>query len=259
LTEGVPSPFLIALGVMNAEGKVYAKFYDKFRQINRYLETVADIIPSFTNGNEGHVLRIIDFGCGKAYLTFALYHYLVDRLKLTVQLIGLDLKEDLINRSNALARTLGCSNLHFIVGDVRNYHTQETVDMVISLHACDTATDVALAKAVDWKSRVILAVPCCQHELRDKIQNPSLKLLLKHGILRERFAAMATDAMRAQLLETCGYHTQVIEFIDMEHTAKNLLIRAVKKEGNVRPEIAADYQAFRAMIGDTGPLLETLL
>lgn len=225
--EGEPVPFLIHLGVMTAEGKVIAKKSHKFRQINRFLEMIEDILPHLTDKKK--TIRIVDFGCGKAYLTFALYHYLKCILSLDIVIVGLDLKKEVIRTCQELAVRLGYEkNLHFQLGDIHSYQTQQPVEMVISLHACDTATDAAIEKAVKWNSQVILCVPCCQHELFPQVKSSSLNPLLKHGILKERFAALATDALRAQLLEVVGYQTQVLEFIDMEHTPKNLLIRAVK-------------------------------
>lgn len=233
LPEGVPVPFLVKLGVMNSEGKVYAAKRDKFRQINRFLEMVDDVLPHL---DISHLLRIVDFGCGKAYLTFALYHFLKVTKMYPIEMVGLDLKSDVIQYCQELAAELGYKeDLHFIKGDINAFQTQNKVDMVISLHACDTATDAALEKAIRWQAKIILCVPCCQHELMPQIHQPTLDPLLKHGILKERFAALTTDAARVQLLEVLGYHTQILEFIDIEHTPKNLLIRAVKrsKPGNI--------------------------
>lgn len=227
LQEGEVIPFLVSLGVMNREGKVHAAKRDKFRQINRFLEMIDDVLADLDCTK---VLRIIDFGCGKAYLTFALYHYLRWTKGLRVHMTGLDLKSDVIRLCQDLALSLGYQDdLSFVQGDINSFETEEGVDMMVSLHACDTATDAALEKAVRWNSKVILCVPCCQHELFSQVRNEDLRPLLKHGILKERFAALATDAARAQLLEVVGYHTQILEFIDMEHTPKNLLIRAVKR------------------------------
>lgn len=226
LKEGTPIPFLIALDVMSAEGKVYPKKQDKFRQVNRFLEMIEDVLPHFQHKRKIH---LIDFGCGKAYLTFALYHYLKIIKGYELRLVGIDLKQDVIEKCQALAQSLGYTDLQFICGDIGSYHNTDPVDIVVSLHACDTATDAALEKAVRWKSEAILCVPCCQHELFNQVRNDVLDPLLKHGILKDRFAALATDAARAQLLEVLGYQTQLLEFIDLEHTPKNLLIRAVKK------------------------------
>ncbi|MDB5055191.1 MAG: SAM-dependent methyltransferase, partial [Bacilli bacterium] len=246
LTEGEPVSFLVELGVMNAQGKVLAAKYDKFRQINRFLEMIDDITPYLSRTRR---LKIIDFGCGKSYLTFALYHYLVHMQKLDVQMIGLDLKADVIAHCSQLAQKLGFKHLQFQVGDINRYNEAEQVDMVVTLHACDTATDAALEKAVRWGADVILSVPCCQHELFGQVQNSLLSPMLKHGIIKERFAALATDSLRTQLLELVGYKTQIIEFIDMEHTPKNLLIRAVKQTAELSlielNKKAAEYLAFK--------------
>ena len=228
LPQDKPVPFLVELGVQTAEGKVVKAKYDKFRQINRYLEFVRDILPALPR--EGRPLQIIDFGCGKSYLTFALYYYLRVMNQYDICVIGLDLKKDVIENCQALADKFGYDGLKFQVGDIGSYENDtENVDMVVTLHACDTATDHALAKAVKWNARVILSVPCCQHELNRQISCDALNPVLKYGLIRERMAALMTDALRADLLEECGYDTQILEFIDMEHTPKNILIRAVKK------------------------------
>ncbi|SDD15435.1 Methyltransferase domain-containing protein [Paenibacillus sp. UNCCL117] len=259
LEEGVPVPFLVELGIMNAEGKVLAKKYDKFRQINRFLEMIADVLPHLP---EGRKLHIIDFGCGKSYLTFALYHYLHVSRGLDIQIVGLDLKEDVIRFCNGLAQRLGYERLRFLVGDIADYDELERVDMVVTLHACDTATDAALDKAVRWNASVILSVPCCQHELFAQVKSEVLSPLLQHGILKERFSALATDALRAKLLELVGYRTQLMEFIDLEHTPKNLLIRAVKAGKPPAPaeraKLAAEYKQFRQFI-HADPYLEHAL
>ncbi len=227
LQEGEPIPFLVHLGVMNAEGKVHAAKKDKFRQINRFLEMIDDVLLHLDSSRP---LHIIDFGCGKAYLTFALYHFLKAIKGYQVQLLGLDLKQDVIQYCQELAQSLGYQDdLHFIREDIDHYQAKHPIDMVVSLHACDTATDAALEKAIRWQAQVILSVPCCQHELMHQIQQEELRPLLKHGILKERFAALATDAARVQLLEALGYQAQILEFIDVEHTPKNLLIRAIKR------------------------------
>ena len=230
LSEGTPIPFLIELGIMTPQGKVIANKYDKFRQINRFVEMIDDILP---NLDQSKTINIIDFGCGKSYLTFALYHYLTVTKELSINVIGLDLKSDVIDFCNALANKLNYTSLKFYVGDIEHYKASNPVDLVVSLHACDTATDAALEKAIKWKAKVILAVPCCQHELYDQMQNTQLSPMLKFGIIRERFAALATDALRAQILEVLGYKTQILEFIDMEHTPKNILIRAIRQEGKI--------------------------
>lgn len=224
LEEGIPVPFLIDLGVMTQNGNIINAHYDKFRQINRFLEYIEDILPSLPTGRE---LRILDFGYGKSYLTFAIYYYLKVLKGYPVRITGLDLKEDVIRHCNELAVKYGYDKLEFLCGDIAYYDGCSQVDMVVTLHACDTATDYALAKAVGWGAKVILSVPCCQHELNKQMKNDLLSPVLHYGILKERMAALITDGLRAQILEANGYRTQILEFIDMAHTPKNLLIRAV--------------------------------
>lgn len=224
LEEGIPVPFLIDLGVMTQNGSIVNSHYDKFRQINRFLEYIEDILPSLPTGRE---LRILDFGCGKSYLTFAIYYYLKVLKGYPVRITGLDLKEDVIRHCNELAVKYGYDKLEFLCGDIAYYDGCSQVDMVVTLHACDTATDYALAKAVGWGAKVILSVPCCQHELNKQMKNDLFSPVLHYGILKERMAALMTDGLRAQILEANGYRTQILEFIDMAHTPKNLLIRAV--------------------------------
>lgn len=224
LEEGIPVPFLIDLGVMTQNGNIVNAHYDKFRQINRFLEYIEDILPSLPTDRE---LRILDFGCGKSYLTFAIYYYLKVLKGYPVRITGLDLKEDVIRHCNELAVKYGYDKLEFLCGDIAYYDGCSQVDMVVTLHACDIATDYALAKAVGWGAKVILSVPCCQHELNKQMKNDLLSPVLHYGILKERMAALMTDGLRAQILEANGYRTQILEFIDMAHTPKNLLIRAV--------------------------------
>lgn len=224
LPEGTPVGFLIDLGVMTKEGKIIRQKYDKYRQINRFLEFVEDILPQLSKEREQ---TIIDFGCGKSYLTFAMYYYLKELKGYDIRIIGLDLKEDVIAHCNELKDKYGYGKLSFLVGDIASYTDVDAVDMVVTLHACDTATDYALAKAVQWGAKVILSVPCCQHEANRMMENELLQPVLQYGILKERMAAIMTDAVRANLLTAKGYDTQILEFIDMEHTPKNLLIRAV--------------------------------
>ena len=231
-------PFLQDLGVMTAEGKIVRTKFDKFRQINRFLEFIEDILPRLEKERES---VIIDFGCGKSYLTFAMYYYLHELKGYPVKIIGLDLKEDVINNCNDLAKKYGYEKLTFLTGDIASYDGVDQVDMVVTLHACDLATDYALEKAVRWGARVILSVPCCQHELNGQMKNDLLQPIFQYGIIKERVAALFTDAMRAQILESVGYRTQILEFIDMEHTPKNILIRAVKQGGpkNNKKELEA--------------------
>ena len=250
LEEGIPVPFLRDLGVMTEDGKIVRTKTDKFRQINRFLEFIEDILPQLDKERE---ITILDFGCGKSYLTFAMYYYLHELKKYDIRIIGLDLKEDVIGHCGKLAEKYGYEKLTFLVGDIADYEGIDQVDMVVTLHACDTATGYALAKAVGWNAKVILSVPCCQHELNIQLSDPGrhengnggeirgevsemLAPVMGYGLLRERFAALVTDGLRAKYLENMGYETQVLEFIDMEHTPKNILLRAVKKEssgGNV--------------------------
>lgn len=227
LKEGIPVPFLVDLGIQTREGAIVRSKYDKFKQINRYLEFVEDVLPVLKG--EG-AIHIIDFGCGKSYLTFALYYYLHELQKLDVMITGLDLKTDVIHNCNRLARSYGYDRLQFVQGDIKNFTGSDQVDMVVTLHACDTATDYAIEKAVGWGAKVIFTVPCCQHEVNGQIQNKLLHPVLKYGLLKERLSAILTDAIRANLLEEAGYDTQVLEFIEMEHTPKNILIRAVRRQ-----------------------------
>jgi SAM-dependent methyltransferase len=227
LPEGTPVPFLKDLGVMTEEGKVVKAKYDKYKQINRFLEFIEDIVPSLDKGRE---LTIIDFGCGKSYLTFAMYYYLQVLKGYDIRVIGLDLKKEVIEHCNVLAKRYNYDKLDFLVGDIASFEGVDKVDMVVSLHACDTATDYALYKAIRWNAEVILSVPCCQHELNQQMENDVLNPILHYGIIKERMAALATDALRAELLEAAGYKAQILEFIEMEHTPKNLLLRGVKKD-----------------------------
>ena len=257
LEEGKPVDFLVGLGVQTPDGRVTKARFDKFRQINRYLEFIEDVMDELP---EGRTIRIIDFGCGKSYLTFAMYYYLHELQHRDIQVTGLDLKTDVIRHCNELAEKLGYDHLRFERGDISTYEGTDVADMVVTLHACDLATDYALDKAVKWGARVILAVPCCQHELNRQIQSDALKPVLKYGIIKERMSALITDALRADLLEHQGYETQILEFIDMEHTPKNLLIRAVKKNG-IRPKSIgknSDIQKVKELL-HVNPTLENLL
>lgn len=225
LNPDTPIPFLADLGVQTKEGKIIHARYDKFRQMNRFLEFVADVADKLPRDREA---VIIDFGCGKSYLTFALYYYLHELKGYDIRIIGLDLKEDVIAHCNMLAEKYGYEKLSFLTGDIAEYDGVEQVDMVVTLHACDTATDFALDKAIRWNAGIILSVPCCQHELNGQIHNDLLEPILKYGLIKERMAALITDALRANVLEAAGYQVQILEFIDMEHTPKNILIRGVK-------------------------------
>lgn len=227
LPEGEIVPFLVDLGVQTKEGGIVRSKYDKYRQINRFLEFIEDIAKELP---KERTISILDFGCGKSYLTFAMYYYLKIKKHYDIEVTGLDLKEDVISSCNALAVKYGYDHLSFIQGDIKDYQKKQQVDMVVTLHACDTATDYALFKAVKWNAKVILSVPCCQHEINQQIKNDLLSPILKYGLLKERMSALLTDGIRANLLEELGYQTQVLEFIDLEHTPKNVLIRAVRSD-----------------------------
>ena len=250
LQEGVAVPFLQDLGVMTAEGKIVRTKFDKFRQINRFLEFIEDILPQLAKDRE---VTILDFGCGKSYLTFAMYYYLHELKKYDVRIIGLDLKTDVIRHCNQLSEKYGYKKLKFLEGNIADYTGVEEVDMVVTLHACDTATDYALDKAVGWNAKVILSVPCCQHEVNGQIESETLQPLFKYGLIKERMAALVTDAMRAEYLESCGYDAQILEFIDMEHTPKNILIRAVKtgkkKENMDKIKKCEEFLHIRPLLG----------
>jgi SAM-dependent methyltransferase len=244
LQENTPLPFLIDLGVMTKDGQVVKAKSDKFRQINRFLEYIEDILPYLPKDRE---LTILDFGCGKSYLTFAMYYYLKIQKGYQINIIGLDLKTDVIENCNKLSKSYGYDKLHFLVGDIASYEGSSCVDMVVTLHACDTATDYALYKAVSWGAQVILSVPCCQHELNKQINSETLKPIFKYGIVKERMAALVTDALRAELLTTRGYRVQLLEFIDMEHTPKNILIRAVKRSNTGNDSVIQGNELQKCM------------
>ena len=254
LEEGTPVPFLVELGVMTPDGTVRKSRYDKFRQVNRFLELVDDVVPSLRADG---TLRVVDFGCGKSYLTFAIHYLLTELRGRSVEIVGLDLKEDVIAACASLAERSGAAGLRFERGDIASFEADDGVDLVVSLHACDTATDEALAQAVGWQADAIFAVPCCQKEAYRQLENQLLAPLLRHGLAKERFAALVTDTLRAQLLELAGYRAQLVEFVPLEHTAKNVLIRAVKG-----PPAGADarraYEELRDSLG-LDPALERLL
>ena len=250
IEEGTAVPFMIDLGVMTESGKIIRTRYDKYRQINRFLEFIEDILPELPTDRTVH---IIDFGCGKSYLTFAMYYYLKVLKHYDIRITGLDLKQKVIEDCQALADRYGYDGLQFLCGDIADYNGTDEVDMVVTLHACDTATDYALYKDVKWHASVILSVPCCQHELNRKMQCETLFGAFQYGLIKERTAALMTDAMRGQLLEMKGYKTQLLEFIDMEHTPKNILIRGVKSRGLLpkaaRKQQMENYQKCRDFFG----------
>lgn len=247
-----PVPFLIRLGVQSEDGKVKRQKYDKFKQINRFLEFIEDSIKHLPTDR---TVRILDFGSGKSYLTFALYHFLHEMKRYDVHITGLDLKKEVIEECAGIARDLGYERLEFLVGDINEFEGETAVDMVVTLHACDVATDMALARAVRWGAKVILSVPCCQKELNRQLEAPSLDVMLQHGLIKERFAALATDSIRAELLGLVGYEAQLLEFIDMEHTPKNILIRAYLTNREATEEAKSRYVAFKTLLNAT-PFLE---
>ncbi len=225
LEEGIFVPALYELGVMTKEGKIVAQKYDKFKQINRFVECIDDALKN-DEGNKS--LEIVDFGCGKSYLTFVLYYYMTQLKGRKVHITGLDLKKDVIQKCNEIAKKYAYSDMTFLCGDIKDYKPKTPPDMVVTLHACDTATDFALYNAILWESRYIFSVPCCQRELNGKIKSGSFGIITDYGLIKERFCALATDAQRAKILELCGYKTDILEFIDMDNSPKNLLIRAKK-------------------------------
>ena len=255
LDDATPYPFLIRLGVQTEDGKVKKQKYDKFKQINRFVEFIDDSLQYLP---KDRTIRILDFGSGKSYLTFALYHYLKVEKGLNIRVTGLDLKKEVIEECNRIATDLQYDDLEFLVGDINDYNDETSVDMVVTLHACDVATDMALARAVKWGAKVILSVPCCQHELNRQLNTPALDIMLQHGLIRERFASLATDSIRAELLSLVGYDTQLLEFIDMEHTPKNVLIRAYYTGKKATAEQRARYDAFITLL-DAKPFLQNEL
>lgn len=259
IEDGKKVDFMVDLGVMTKDGKVVKAKYDKFKQINRFLEFIEDVLPKLNKNRE---ITIIDFGCGKSYLTFAMYYYLKELNSIDARIIGLDLKEDVIDKCNELSMKYGYEKLNFYKEDIKNYEGVSKVDMVVTLHACDTATDYALNKAVSWGAEVILSVPCCQHELNSQIKNDILEPVLKYGLIKERLSALITDALRADILEGAGYYVQILEFIDMEHTPKNILIRAVKNDkksdlASINENIQK-YESLREFL-NVNPKLDQLL
>ncbi len=244
LKEGTIIPPLVDLGIFTPDGRVVKSMYDKYRQINRFIEIVDDAVSSLDEGKE---LTIVDFGCGKSYLTFILYYYFVELRHLPVTMIGLDLKADVIEHCNQVAKKYGYERLRFEMGDINGFRYEGAIDMVITLHACDTATDFALYNAIQWNTKMIFSVPCCQHELNAQIKTDELSVLTKYGIIKERVAALLTDGIRGSLLEACGYKTQLLEFVDLTHSPKNILIRAVKSNVSAKKRQASLDEVKRSM------------
>lgn len=256
IPDNTPCDFLIKLGVMDENGKVYQKHYSKFRQINRYLEIVSDCLP-YLNKDK---IKIIDFGCGKSYLTFALYYYFKKQLGIPVDITGLDLKENVIELCNNIARELNYEGLDFKLGDIADYKDTQC-DMVVTLHACDTATDYALINAVSWNTKIILSVPCCQHELFKQIDNPVENSMFKHGIIKDKFTELLTDGLRGLKLESKGYDVSMIEFTSLEHTSKNILIKAVldeKASEQSKKNALNQYEALKKQYNVT-PTIDQLI
>lgn len=246
IAEDKPFPALTDMGVFTKEGRVAKPMYGKFRQINRFAEIIDDAVRE-KNFDGTRPVRVVDFGCGKSYLTFVLYHYFTEIMGLEADMLGLDLKADVIEKCNAAAERYGYKGLRFEVGDISGASLTEKADMVVTLHACDTATDYALHNAVMRGAEMIFSVPCCQHELNGQMNSDNFSILTRYGIVKERVAALCTDAIRANLLEYCGYRTQLLEFIDFEHTPKNILIRAVKRTGTHKDREKYLAEALRLM------------
>lgn len=268
LKENTPIPFLIKLGVMDKDGNITKEKFNKFRQINRYLEFIEDTLKELQEKKLiNDTMKIVDFGCGKSYLTFALYHYLKNIKKMDISITGLDLKDDVITHCNQIAKELNFNDLHFSKGDIKDFKSSDEIDMIFSLHACNIATDYSILKGLELNAKAILAVPCCQSEINQKINQNNkssfkkeLSPLANHGILQERFSSLATDALRALALEACGFNSKVMEFIDMEHTPKNILIKAIRTNSSLEKlqEKKKEIDRYTEFLG-VKPLLCDLL
>ena len=241
LDEKQKYPFLVELGIQNKDGKVVKSKYNKFKQINKYLEFIKQATTQLDSSKQ---ITILDFGSGKSYLTFSTYYYLTEVLNMDVKIIGIDLKKEVIENCNSIAKKLNFTNLSFIYGDVIDYENKDEIDMVISLHACNTATDIAILKALGWNAKVFFAVPCCQKEVNGQLNSDFLPFMLKHGIVKEKFSTLLTDSVRSEVLEAFGYKSDIVEFISAENTPKNQLIRAYKTTNNVDKDKLSNIEKF---------------
>ena len=253
LDEKQKYPFLVELGIQNNDGKIVKSKYNKFKQINKYLEFIKQ---ATTQLNSDKQITILDFGSGKSYLTFSTYYYLTEVLKMNVKIIGIDLKKEVIEHCNNTAKKLNFTNLSFIYGDVIDYENKDEIDMVISLHACNTATDIAILKALDWKAKVFFAVPCCQKEVNGQLKADFIPFMLKHGIIKEKFSTLLTDSVRSEVLEAFGYKSDIVEFISAENTPKNQLIRAYKTTNNIDKDKITNLEKFTTSLNVKMFLLE---
>ena len=253
LDEKQKYPFLVELGIQNKDGKVVKSKYNKFKQINKYLEFIKQATTQLDSNKQ---ITILDFGSGKSYLTFSTYYYLTEVLKMNVKIIGIDLKKEVIENCNNIAKKLNFTNLSFIYGDVIDYENKDEIDMVISLHACNTATDIAILKALGWKTKVFFAVPCCQKEVNGQLNSNFLPFMLKHGIVKEKFSTLLTDSVRSEVLEAFGYKSDIVEFISAENTPKNQLIRAYKVSNNIDKDKIVNLEKFTSSLNVKMFLLE---
>lgn len=260
IPDGTPCPFLIEIGVMNNKGVVKNNHYKKFRQINRFLEMLDDLYKNEIKEEDSKEFHIVDFGCGKSYLTFAINHYFLEIKKVKAKITGVDLKQEVIDHCNQISQKLQYDQLNFVHGFIHDFKIDQDIDLVITLHACDTATDDAILFSLNHQAQKMMFVPCCQHELNKQLANNESQPMLKHGIFRDRMTALVTDTMRTQLIEACGYKVQSMEFIDLEHTAKNILLRCIKtpKTEDQNKKSLELYKQFKSQWGIT-PYLEKKL